>query len=66
MKVKQTGANWEIAVDGKPRSYRVDKQIAPDSARYLKSKNPNTDVTVRDLTTGETTVIEWKPTRPRN
>jgi hypothetical protein len=66
MKVKQTGANWDITVDGKPRSYRVDKQIAFDSAQYLKSKNPNADVTVRDLTTGETTVIEWRPARPRN
>ena len=47
MKVKQTGANWDITVDGKPRSYRVDKQIAFDSAQYLKSKNPNMDVTVR-------------------
>ena len=33
MKAKQTGVNWEIAVDGKPRSYRVDKQFALDSAQ---------------------------------
>ena len=36
---KQTGANYEIAVDSTPRSYRVDKQIAIDSARFLTTKN---------------------------
>jgi hypothetical protein len=40
---------WEITVDGKPRSYRVDRQIAIESAQYLKRKNPNVEVTVRDL-----------------
>jgi hypothetical protein len=48
---KQTGANYEIAVDGTPRSYRVDKQIAIDSARFLTTKNPGAKLTVRDLTT---------------
>jgi hypothetical protein len=51
MKVKRPGARWEITVDGNPRSYRVDRQIAIESAQYLKRKNPNADVTVRDLTT---------------
>jgi hypothetical protein len=54
----QTGANFEIAVDGVPRSYRVYKQIAIDSARFLTTKNPGAKLTVRDLTTGE--VIEVK------
>jgi hypothetical protein len=35
-----TGANWEITVDGIPRSYRMDKQITIDSARYLHSAVP--------------------------
>jgi hypothetical protein len=35
MMKKDTMANFEIAVDRVPRSYRVDKQIAIDSARYL-------------------------------
>src|SRR5712675_684864 len=48
MKAKQTGARWEITVDGKPRSYRDDRQIAIESAQYLKRKNPNVEVTVRD------------------
>ena len=28
VKDPSAGANWEIAVDGMPRSYRVDRQIA--------------------------------------
>ena len=54
---KQIGARWEITVDGKPRSYRVDKQIAIESAQYLKRKNPNVEVTVRDLEGVEGTVV---------
>jgi hypothetical protein len=54
---KNTGARWEITVDGKPRSYRVDKQIAIDSAQYLKRKNPAVEVTVRDLEGIEGTIV---------
>ena len=54
---KPTGANWEIIVDGVSRSYRHDRETAIGSAQYLKSKHPTVDVAVRDLTTGETTVI---------
>jgi hypothetical protein len=57
MKVKQPGARWEITVDGKPRSYRVDRQIAVESAQYLKRKNPNVEVTMRDLEGVEGTVV---------
>jgi hypothetical protein len=63
---KHTGPRWEITVDGRPRSYRDRRQIAIESAEYLKSKNPNVEVTVRDMTTGETTVIEWRPPRPES
>ena len=55
---KPTGANYEIAVDSTPRSYRVDKQIAIDSARFLTTKNPGATLTVRDLTTGEIIVVK--------
>ena len=55
---KNIGANYEIAVDGTPRSYRVDKQIATDSARFLTTKNPGAKLTVRDLTTGEIIVVK--------
>jgi hypothetical protein len=46
---KQSGARWEIVVDGKPRSYDRDKRLAINGAEYLKAKNPNAEATVRDL-----------------
>jgi hypothetical protein len=46
--------SYEISVDGKPRSYRDDKAIALEAAAYLKMRNPNSGVTVRDLASGET------------
>jgi hypothetical protein len=50
------GARYEIAVDGKTRSCRDVKEVAIESAQYLKISNPNVDVTVGDLETGETIV----------
>jgi hypothetical protein len=47
------GANWEIVVDGKPRTCRDDLEIAREAARYLKSENPKSDVTVRNYSAGE-------------
>ena len=41
-----TGADWEIVVDGKPRSYRDDLEIAREAARYLKSRNPKSELAV--------------------
>jgi hypothetical protein len=55
---KNTGSRWEITVDGKPRTYRDVKQVAIESAKFVKSRNPNVEVTVRDLETDETTVIK--------
>ena len=52
------GARYEITVDGKPRSNRDIKTLALQAADYLKSKNPNVEVTVRDLITGETIIIK--------
>jgi hypothetical protein len=54
---KNTGARWEITVDGKPRTYDHSKQLAIEAAQYLKLKNPNADVTVRDLEGIEATII---------
>ena len=56
-----TGAHYEIAVDGKPLSYRDAKETALESAQYLKKSNPNVDVTVRDLETGEMIVVKSRP-----
>jgi hypothetical protein len=52
MKKNLSGAIFEILVDGKPRSYRDIKQIAIESAEYLKSRNPNFEVAVKDLQSG--------------
>jgi hypothetical protein len=51
------GTRYEIAVGGKPRSYRDVKAVAIESAQDLKSRNPNIEVAVRDLENGETIVI---------
>jgi hypothetical protein len=56
-----TGARYEIAVDGLPRSCRDAKEIAIDAAEHLKVQNPNVPVTVRDLETGDTNVIKSQP-----
>ena len=56
--MKITGACYEIAIDGIPRSYRDRKQLAIEVATFLKTKNPNAELTVRDLETGETIAVK--------
>lgn len=51
------GAQFEILVDGKPRSYRDIKAVAIASAEFLKSRNPHNEVAVKDLQSGEVTVV---------
>ena len=51
------GAQFEIFVDGKPRSYRDIKAVAIASAEFLKSRNPHSEVAVKDLQSGEVTVV---------
>jgi hypothetical protein len=51
------GAQFEILDDGKPRSYRDIKAVAIASAEFLKSQNPHSEVAVKDLQTGEVTVV---------
>jgi hypothetical protein len=61
---KNTGARWEIAVDGTPRSYRDRKEIAIASAEFLKSMNPGAEVAVRDYEGIEAAiVIKGQPPR---
>ena len=55
------GARFEIFVDGKPRTTRDTNAVAMDAGEYLKSKNPNVVVEVRDLVGGETTIIKSGP-----
>ena len=54
----KTGACYEIAIDGTPRSYRDRKELAIEAATFLKTKNPNAELTVRDLETGETIAVK--------
>jgi hypothetical protein len=54
------GAQYEISIDGVPRTYRDRKDIAVQTARLVKSRNPNSVVKMRDLRTGEETVVAFK------
>jgi hypothetical protein len=56
-----TGARYQIAVDGQPRSNRDDRAIAIEAAEYLKHKHPHAEVTVHDLVTGDTITIKTLP-----
>jgi hypothetical protein len=63
---ENTGARWEIAVDGRPRTYDRNRELAIEAGQYLKQKNPNVDVTVRDLEgVEETVIIQWQQPRAR-
>jgi hypothetical protein len=57
--MKDQGAHFEIIVDGRPRSYRDLSEVAFESAKYLKSCHPNTEVIVRDMRTNVSTSIGW-------
>lgn len=55
------GAMFEVLVDGVPRSYRDTRLGAMGAAQFLKSQSPNSEVAVRDMQTGEVTVVALKP-----
>src|SRR3977135_1746015 len=61
MKKNPPGAQFEILVDGKPQSYGDVKDVAIASAELIKSHNPLSDVAVRDMETGEITLVSYKP-----
>jgi hypothetical protein len=61
MTTTPSGAQFEILVDGKPRSYRDIKAVAIASAEFLKSKSPNSAVAVKNLKTGEIAPVLFKP-----
>jgi hypothetical protein len=58
---KTPGAQFEISIDGKRRSYRDRQDIAIAAAEHLKRKHPNCDVVVKHLPSGEVTVAAYKP-----
>jgi hypothetical protein len=55
-----TGAQFEISIDGVPRTYRDRKDLALLAAQILKSRNPNSAIKVKDLKTGEEIVVSFK------
>ena len=55
------GAQFEILVDGKPRSYRDINAVAIETAEFLRSKNPNSDIAAKDLRIGEVTPVAFRP-----
>jgi hypothetical protein len=56
------GAQFEISVDGKPRSLRDVREVAFEAAQFLKGRYPKSEVAVRDLRTNTSTSVEWTPT----
>jgi hypothetical protein len=55
-----TGAQFEIRIDGTPRTYRDRKDMAIEAAEFLKARNPQSAVEVKDLRSGTVTVIAHK------
>jgi hypothetical protein len=53
------GAQFEITVDGTPRTYRDVKAMAIEAAKLLKEKSPGLAVSVRDMRDGSITEIGW-------
>jgi hypothetical protein len=56
-----TGAQFEIRIDGTPRSYRDRKDYAMEAARLIKSKNPHSMVEVEDLRSWDVTAVALRP-----
>ena len=56
-----TGAQYEIRIDGTPRTYRDRRDSAMEAARLLKSKNPHSVVEVKDLKSGDVTAVALRP-----
>ena len=54
-----SGAQFEIRIDGTPRTYRDDGTIALDAARELKFKHPSSEIVMRDMKTGAEIVVEY-------
>jgi hypothetical protein len=54
-------AQFEVSIDGTPRTYRDQKVIAIEAAENLKRKHPHSAVVVKDLQSGEATAVAYKP-----
>jgi hypothetical protein len=51
------GARFEILLDGMTQSCRDTMPTAMGAARLLKRQNPDSKIAVRDLQTGQLTVL---------
>ena len=58
---KTPGAQFEISIDGTPRTYRDRTAFAIEAAERLKRKHPNSDIVVKDLQSGEAIMVKYKP-----
>lgn len=58
---RPVGAQFEISIDGTPRTYRDLRPLATEAAEHLKRKHPHSVVAVKDLQSGETTAVEYRP-----
>jgi hypothetical protein len=54
------GAKFKILLDGKTQACRDTMLTAMGAATFLKSQHPSSKVTVRDLQTGQVTVVPQK------
>jgi hypothetical protein len=59
--VKAPGAQFEVSIDGTPRTYRDIKVLAIEAAEYLKRKHPNSTIVVRDLQSSEAITVKYNP-----
>ena len=68
-----TAAQFEISIDGVPRTYRDQEDLASLAAQILKSRDPHSLVRLKDLESWAEIVIAFKaaqapyasPDRPR-
>jgi hypothetical protein len=58
--MKPERGQYKISIDGKPRKYCDRKDIALQTARFLKSRFPNSTITLKDLQAGEETVVAFQ------
>jgi hypothetical protein len=56
--MRNTGARYEVAIDGTTRTYCDLRELAIEGATRLKTKSPNANVTVRDVEADET--VNWR------
>jgi hypothetical protein len=51
-------AEYQIVVNGSPRDFKVREKFARATAAIIKRKHPDAEVMLRELETGEVTVID--------